>query len=70
MVNPRKLPVVNLDGERYYFDVRLSQLRKVCQPHEFVDLSSDERKNFLEALLYLGHTSSEAILPEAEEGEN
>jgi hypothetical protein len=70
MVNPAKLPVVNLDGEPYFFDVRLSQLRKVCQPNEFIDLSSNEKKNLLEALLYLEHTGSEAILPRTEEGKN
>jgi hypothetical protein len=52
-VIPRKLPVVNLDGQEYFFDLRLSQLRKVCAPHDFVDLSSDERRDFVESLRYL-----------------
>lgn len=47
---PRKLPIVNLDGQEYLFDLRLSQLRKVCQPHEFIDLSANQRKDFDEAL--------------------
>jgi hypothetical protein len=67
MVNPRKLPIVNLDGERYLFDVRLSQLRKVCEPHEFIDLSPDEKKNFLEALVYLEHVGLEEIPRRADE---
>jgi len=50
---PRKLPVVNLDGEAYFFDLRLSQLRNVREPHEFRDLSPGERKDLLEALSYL-----------------
>jgi hypothetical protein len=52
-VTPRKLPVINLDGEAYFLDFRLSQLRKVGEPHEFIDLSSGERRDFLEALLHL-----------------
>jgi hypothetical protein len=70
MVNPRKLPIVNLDGESYFFDVRLSQFRKVCEPHEFIDLSPDEKKNLLEALLYLEHIGSEEIPRRADEQEN
>jgi hypothetical protein len=50
---PRKLPVVDLGVEGYFFDFRLSQLRKVSEPHEFRDLSPGERKDFLEALSYL-----------------
>lgn len=50
---PRSLPVVNIDGEAYFFDFRLSQLRKVGEPHEFRDLSPGERKDFLGALAYL-----------------
>ncbi len=53
IMSPRKLPVVDLDGELYFFDLRLSQLRKVGEPHDFRDLSSGERKDLLEALLYL-----------------
>jgi len=52
-MSPRKLPVVNLDSEAYFFDFRLSQLRKVDKPHEFIDLSSSERRDFLEAAAYL-----------------
>jgi len=52
-VFPRKLPVVDLDGEAYFLDLRLSQLRKVGAPHEFRDLSPDERKDFIEALYFL-----------------
>ena len=50
---PRKLPVVSLDGEAYFFDLRLSQLRKVDEPHKFVDLSPGERRDLLEAVAYL-----------------
>jgi hypothetical protein len=49
----RRLPVVDLDGEAYFFDLRLSQLRKVGEPYVFRDLSPGERKEFLEALRYL-----------------
>jgi hypothetical protein len=52
-VSPKKLPVVNLEGKAYFFDPRLSQLRNVSQPHKFVDLSHDQVKDFVEALLYL-----------------
>lgn len=52
-MTPRKLPVVNLDGEVYFFDLRLSQLRKVSEPHDFIDLSPGEREDFFEALLLL-----------------
>jgi hypothetical protein len=56
-VTARKLPVVNLEGEAYFFDFRLSQLRKVDEPHEFVDLSPNERRDFLEAVSYLELTN-------------
>jgi hypothetical protein len=52
-MSPRKLPVVNLDGGAYFFDFRLSQLRKVDEPHKFMDLSPGERRDFLEAVAYL-----------------
>jgi hypothetical protein len=48
---PRELPVVNLGGEAYFLDIRLSQLRKVSGPHDFIDLSASERRDFLKALL-------------------
>jgi hypothetical protein len=54
---PRKLPVVNLDGEAYFVDFKLSQLRKVDEPHKFIDLSPSERRDFLEAVAYLELTS-------------
>lgn len=49
----RKLPVINLYGEAYFFDFRLSQLRKVDEPHKFIDLSPGEKRDFLEAVAYL-----------------
>jgi len=52
-VTARRLPVVNLEGESYFFDFRLSQLRKVDEPHKFIDLSPSERSDFLEAVIYL-----------------
>ena len=33
----RRLPVVNLEGEAYFFDFRLSQLRKVDEPQIWRD---------------------------------
>jgi len=53
IMSPRRLPVINLDGEAYFFDFRLSQLRKVDEPHEFIDLSPSERRDLLEAVAYL-----------------
>jgi hypothetical protein len=52
-MTPRRLPVVNLDGEAYFFDLRLSQLRRVSAPHEFQDVSPTERRDILESLRYL-----------------
>jgi hypothetical protein len=52
-VTTRKLPVVNLEGEAYFFDFRLSQLRKVDEPHKFIELSPSERRGFLETVAYL-----------------
>ena len=49
----RTLPVVNLDGEAYFFDARLSQLRHVQQPHKFIDLSPSERRYILESIIHL-----------------
>jgi hypothetical protein len=53
----RKLPIINLDGETYFFDFRLSQLRKVDGPHKFIDLSHGERRDLLEAALHLELTN-------------
>lgn len=53
VMSPRRLPMVDFDGEAYFFDLRLSQLRKVNEPHVFIDLSPGERKDFLEALSFL-----------------
>jgi hypothetical protein len=52
-VTARTLPVVNLDGEAYFFDARLSQLRHIQDPHKFIDLSPSERKYILEAMIHL-----------------
>ena len=68
---PRKLPIINLDGEEYFLDLRLSQLRKIHEPHKFVDLSPSETRDFLEVTLYLelaqrfgGDSSSRTSSPE------
>ena len=53
----RKLPIINLDGETYFFDFRLSQLRKVDEPHKFIDLSPSERRDLLEAAIHLELTN-------------
>ena len=34
----RKLPVVRFRGKRWFFDARLSELRNVKNPHEWIDL--------------------------------
>jgi hypothetical protein len=51
-VTPRRLPVVRLEGVEYFFDSRISQLRNVRNPHEFIDLSPIERKYFIEATIH------------------
>ncbi len=33
---PRVLPIVEVDGKRYFKDVRLGQLRNVENPHDFI----------------------------------
>jgi len=39
---PRRLPVVRISGVEYFLDMRLRQLRQVNNPHEYIDLDSDE----------------------------
>lgn len=40
MANPYRLPIVLIDGVEYFADHRLSQVREVDNPHNF--LSYDE----------------------------
>jgi hypothetical protein len=53
VVSARRLPVVDFEGGAYFFDFRLSQLRKVDEPHQFLDLSPSESRDILEAVAYL-----------------
>ena len=39
---PRRLPIVSIDGVRYFLDLPLRQLRRVDNPHDYIDLDSDE----------------------------
>jgi hypothetical protein len=41
---PRRLPTIRFNGKEHYFDYRLSQFRNVDNPHEFVDLTPEERE--------------------------
>jgi len=33
------LPIVFVNGKRYYFDMKLKQIRNVDNPHDFIDLT-------------------------------
>lgn len=43
MNGPSRLPTVLVEGIWFFFDERLSQLRNVENPHDFIDLSTTER---------------------------
>jgi hypothetical protein len=47
---PRQLPIVAGDGQRWYVDARLLQLRNVDNPHDYHDLSETEMALLLERL--------------------
>jgi hypothetical protein len=49
----RELPMINLNGEDYFFDFRLSQLRATSEPHRFINLSATERKEIDDAIRLL-----------------
>ena len=34
---PRRLPIVAINGKRYFLDMRLRQYRNVENPHEWID---------------------------------
>lgn len=34
---PRMLPVIDIDGKRYFVDERLKQLRNVVDPSDYID---------------------------------
>ena len=42
MAPPRKLPILAFGKRKYYFDLKLWQLRKVDDPNDFIDLSDLE----------------------------
>jgi len=39
---PRRLPIVSVNGVLYFLDLPLRQLRRVDNPHDYIDLDSDE----------------------------
>lgn len=39
---PRQLPKIRRGKSIYFFDERLRQLRKVNNPHEYIDLTNEE----------------------------
>ena len=39
---PRRLPIVSINGNLYFLDMPLRQLRRVDNPHDYIDLDSDE----------------------------
>ena len=39
---PRRLPIVSINGVLYFLDMPLKQLRQVNNPHDYIDLDSDE----------------------------
>lgn len=43
---PKMLPVVDYEGEKYFFDKRLRQIRNVKNPHDFQDLNDFEMEYF------------------------
>lgn len=39
---PKMLPIVEEEGEQFFFDERLRQLRNVNNPHDFINLNDFE----------------------------
>ena len=39
---PRRLPIVEYDGKKWFLDERLKQIRNIHNPHDFEDLNKDE----------------------------
>ena len=39
---PRRLPIVSIKGVPYFLDMPLRQLRRVDNPHDYIDLDSEE----------------------------
>jgi hypothetical protein len=39
---PKKLPVVIIEDEAYFFDFRLKQVRRATNPNDFLDLSNGD----------------------------
>lgn len=44
------LPIYKHEGKTYFFDARLRQLRNVDNPHDYIDLTSDEVDTIIEIL--------------------
>lgn len=40
---PRQLPIVRVDGDYYFVDVRLRQLRSIERPIRFIDFEPEMR---------------------------
>jgi hypothetical protein len=45
-----ELPKVKLGRKTYYFDGRLKQIRNVKNPHDFIDLTEQESKDYMDAI--------------------
>ena len=43
-----RLPIVTYEHKRWFFDERLSQIRNVKNPHEWIDLDEIEMEYFRE----------------------
>ncbi len=42
----RQLPIVSYERKKWFFDERLSQLRNIKNPHEWIDLNEFEVEYF------------------------
>ena len=48
---PYQLPIVVYEGKRWFLDIRLSQIRNIHNPHDYLDLDKDEILDFQYAVL-------------------
>jgi hypothetical protein len=51
----RRLPIVELEGKKYFVDLRLRQLRNVDNPHDFMSLEAACQKDRMKMFQYFGH---------------
>ena len=53
---PRRLPTVHIEGETYYFDLRLRQFRTATPPYgpiEFIEFESERGRRMLDECVML-----------------